>query len=457
MGAKWKKLLSREGVDLTTLFEVDKAFYGLFLEFTGKVDELLFTTLENKIFTHYMSVDIEKFGHFLYSKYLNNISKIKALIDKGNKALRLTKINANQWEQKIKRGGNKEIIILALQDLIDQFKEVNYYYSIMPFVPIEVRQQDFQTILEGIIKRNKIQDDSQFREIVCRPFKKTAIIELQDKLQQGESSNSLLKDYQFLRSWSLVWYVPLDKTWINSLKIRKEAEKQARAKIQILKSLKLNRIERQFIEIAPYVFYLKDWRDDLRRSQAYYWSFLFDVIAKYLNILRDDLGYLSLQEILIAVNAGAVDKNLIKQRKNLSVITSSTKKIAIKIITGEGIKKYKKIVAKLEAEKEKEIKGLIAQKGKVIGRVQLIQSAKDINRFKDGFVLVANSTHPNYLPAMHKSIAIVTNEGGIASHAAIVARELKIPCIVGTKIATKILKDGDLVEVDAEKGIVRKL
>ena len=56
-----------------------------------------------------------------------------------------------------------------------------------------------------------------------------------------------------------------------------------------------------------------------------------------------------------------------------------------------------------------------------------------------------------------KAGAIVTDEGGLTSHAAIVSRELKIPCIVGTKIATKILKDGDIVEVDAENGIVRKI
>lgn len=64
-------------------------------------------------------------------------------------------------------------------------------------------------------------------------------------------------------------------------------------------------------------------------------------------------------------------------------------------------------------------------------------------------------TSPWYLPAMKKATAIVTDEGGITCHAAIVSRELKKPCIIGTKIATKVLKDGDLVEVDANKGIVR--
>ena len=78
-------------------------------------------------------------------------------------------------------------------------------------------------------------------------------------------------------------------------------------------------------------------------------------------------------------------------------------------------------------------------------------------KFKTGNILVFNTTRPNYLPAMHRAVAIVTNEGELLSHAAIVSRELKIPCIIGTKIATQVLKDGDLVEVDAERGVVRRL
>ena len=79
----------------------------------------------------------------------------------------------------------------------------------------------------------------------------------------------------------------------------------------------------------------------------------------------------------------------------------------------------------------------------------------DIKNFRSGEVLVANTTHPDYVPAMKMAIAFVTNEGGIISHTAIIAREMKKPCLVGTKIATKILHDGDLVEVDADMGIVK--
>ena len=74
---------------------------------------------------------------------------------------------------------------------------------------------------------------------------------------------------------------------------------------------------------------------------------------------------------------------------------------------------------------------------------------------KSGDIIVTTMTTPDYLMAMKMAAAIVTEEGGLTSHAAIIARELGIPCIIGTKIATQVFKNGDMVEVDAEKGVVR--
>lgn len=76
---------------------------------------------------------------------------------------------------------------------------------------------------------------------------------------------------------------------------------------------------------------------------------------------------------------------------------------------------------------------------------------------KLGDILVSIATDPDIVPAMKKAAAIVTEQGGVTSHAAIVSRELNIPCVIGTKIATRVLKDGDRVEVDANKGIVKKI
>lgn len=104
-----------------------------------------------------------------------------------------------------------------------------------------------------------------------------------------------------------------------------------------------------------------------------------------------------------------------------------------------------------------ELKGQIGCKGLVTGTVRVILNATRADHFKQGDILVAGMTRPEYVPLMKLAAGIITDEGGITCHAAIVSRELKIPCIIGTKVASKVLKDGDMVEVDADKGIVRIL
>jgi phosphohistidine swiveling domain-containing protein len=102
-----------------------------------------------------------------------------------------------------------------------------------------------------------------------------------------------------------------------------------------------------------------------------------------------------------------------------------------------------------------EIKGQIGNKGIVKGKVVIVKNYRQADNVKQGDIIVSPMTTPDFLQAMKRASAFVTNEGGIICHAAIVARELNKPCIMGTKIATQVLKDGDLIEVDANKGIVR--
>lgn len=104
-----------------------------------------------------------------------------------------------------------------------------------------------------------------------------------------------------------------------------------------------------------------------------------------------------------------------------------------------------------------EIRGQCAQPGHAKGTVKVVDKAEHMGKMRDGDVLVSIATTPEIVPAMKKARAIVTEIGGIMSHAAIVSRELGIPCVIGTKVATKWLKDGDVVEVNATEGWVRKI
>lgn len=103
------------------------------------------------------------------------------------------------------------------------------------------------------------------------------------------------------------------------------------------------------------------------------------------------------------------------------------------------------------------LKGLSVSAGKVQGKIRVIKDPIRLNEVQEGDILVTGMTRPQFNPLLQKCKAIVTDEGNILSHAAILARETKIPCIVRTRIATEVFKDGEQVEVDADEGVVRKL
>ena len=111
-------------------------------------------------------------------------------------------------------------------------------------------------------------------------------------------------------------------------------------------------------------------------------------------------------------------------------------------------------------EKQKgqiKVNGVIANAGIIRGRAKIIMGRPDFDKFRDGDIIVTAMTSVDFVSIMRRAAAFVTNEGGITSHASIVSRELNKPCIIGTKIATKVFKDGDRIEVNANKGIVRIL
>ena len=113
------------------------------------------------------------------------------------------------------------------------------------------------------------------------------------------------------------------------------------------------------------------------------------------------------------------------------------------------------LAGKLEITQVSQLKGMPANSGFYTGPARVVINVSQIAKVQEGDVLVAPMTTVGYVPAMKKAGAIITDIGGITSHAAIVSRELGIPCIVGLKIATSSLKDGDIVEVNANHGMVR--
>lgn len=469
---QWRRFIAREGVDITTISGFDVVFITLIRKASGDTKERFFTFLNNKRFTHYIKYDGDSVGYEVYKKSYFSPKQIQQCYDEGLILLRKIKEKSQLWKGQITRDKgtgdkatkDKTLLLQAFQTFRKQFTVVNDVYSITSWFAIEAWQLRFEKMLTMMIKKNKLEDQQELIfDSVYQPWKKTAVREIQEKLQNGIKAEKLVEDYQYLRSWAVVWYRPIDKSWIENLGGGNvESQHVLLSKKELVKLLKPNKEEKEYLTIAPYLTFLKDWRDDVRRTHCYAWSFLFDAIAQQCKVERNDLGYLSLDELEEALQTEKIDGKKITERKAYGcVVTGQGSPLQIKVISGgvNGLPQpYQSIIDEIETEtKEQEIRGLIAQSGKVRGKVTIIKTYHDLKKVQIGDILVANTTHPNYLPAMQKAVGFVTNEGGVISHAAIVAREMKKPCIVGTKIATKVLQNGDIVEIDAEKGIVRKV
>jgi len=181
-------------------------------------------------------------------------------------------------------------------------------------------------------------------------------------------------------------------------------------------------------------------------------------IAKRLKVPYNYFYSLTGDEIITGLEKGELAGKLreeakIRHNSHAFILENGKKRILIE----KQLKEYtkKELQGETKILNTNKLKGQAASAGKVKGIAKLVFSIHDVRRVERGNILVASSTNPTYVPAMERAGAIVTDEGGLLSHAAIVSRELKVPCVVGTKVATRVLKDGDLVEVDANKGVIK--
>lgn len=214
--------------------------------------------------------------------------------------------------------------------------------------------------------------------------------------------------------------------------------------------------DRQTIKQIRKIIYLRTQRGDFFHESAAHVRPLLDKIAKELGVAYFELLHLTAPEISLALSGSFDYKKSIKNRlKNFLIYLEWPDKTII--LEGNDVEDYlaKHQFLRMETENVSEFFGKNGYGGKVKGVVKIVKVNADMAKVKKGEIIVTAMTTSNLLPALEKASAFITDEGGITSHAAIIAREMRKPCIVGTKIATRVLKDGMIVEVDADKGTVK--
>lgn len=205
---------------------------------------------------------------------------------------------------------------------------------------------------------------------------------------------------------------------------------------------------------------LIDERKEKMLENTYYIDQYIDEIAKRFNLSFEEVNNYLAEDIknLLLKNKKVPSLLLGKRKISAYVFTKKpgSHKAVVNVFYGKETKNILQLI--MTTFQSKEIKGQVANAPvkTLVGKVQVILDPHS-QKFTPGNILVTSMTRPDFVPIMHQAQAIITDEGGITCHAAIISRELGIPCIIGTRTASKVLKNGDIVKIDTKTGIIRRM
>ncbi len=237
-------------------------------------------------------------------------------------------------------------------------------------------------------------------------------------------------------------------------KIKELAKRHQEDLVKRKKLIKLLSVkEKKIAKVAAETNRLKDYYKYSTNKVLFMGEELFTAIANKINEPIDFIKNLTPEEIVSLIEGKKIDKDLINNRNRNSVIITNIGRY--NEYFGSVAEHIEDKYLKIEKETNRELRGRIACRGKATGKICIIRGSNEFNKLKGGEILVVFNTSPDYVKILHNVSAIIAEEGGITAHVSIISRELGIPCIVGIKRATELLKDGDLVEVDANSGVIK--
>ena len=205
-----------------------------------------------------------------------------------------------------------------------------------------------------------------------------------------------------------------------------------------------------------------EWQDQRKKMiliYVHYKELMLSEASRRLHIPEDDLRNFGTAEIFEMLHGKLPSQKMIKDRR-VAFAAAMVPNKELKMLNSKTALTYWKTYLEKQIDSStKELRGIVVSSSAkpIRARVKILRDPHNADSFDKGDILVAPMTTPEYIFAMKKASAIITDTGGLMSHAAITSRELGVPCIVGTKYSTSWLKDGDLVEVDTNQGVVRKI
>ncbi len=338
-------------------------------------------------------------------------------------------------------------IILKKQKEEEDFEDVLNKLTIPVYHEIEEQTEMLQVAIEiqkyGLTTKTRELINNLYKKYLWQPFwtvnaKPLSFNYYKDSIEVlSKSKNSLQEEIK---------------------RIKKEQNNRKEELEKILRRIKASVILRNFVEILQAYMFLRTYRKNIISKAHYQHLSLIKEVAKRMKI-EDSFSLVTYQEMIDFLEKGKLlAKHILTKRKEgWGIIAESG---FIEVVSGreevlEMMERFQIGMLPIIPPVHTIIKGNPACQGNVIGSVKIVKNKKDFSKIKQGDILITHMTTPDFVPLLKKIIGIITDEGGVTCHAAIISREYGIPCIVGTENATQVIQDGDQVELNAYTGIVK--
>jgi phosphohistidine swiveling domain-containing protein len=468
------------------------------LKISGYAPEgwILYTQAEPNpfFFGAYPEESLEKESQTEFSN-LKNKEYVQHLMQTYPKMFDIAKEISKDYFQQF-YGKEKEKIINNPDEVVAFFKKLketmrffcSYYLLTQPqrFFEAEkqIKQAEDQTLLTLIEQGSKLTKLTSFRKVLLNLANEIISSGLNaDEFFEkfNEKKDKLLvevNDLGFLTADIFGGELTTKENVISSIKKILENPDELIRELQTIEKTEEKIKSRQNIEIGSELHQIADTVGELLVHRfdtntytlclANYYVNLIKAIEEVYELEELDLQSYKLDEIFeLLENGNKVEKELLEKRKQGYLQIHNHDKYE-EYIGEEAREKIKDLLEERKKihEESTSLKGAVASfpnkenpivSGEVFVMTSNYNSDEKLKSFKEGDILVTTQTHPALVPAMKRAAAIITDEGGLTCHAAIVSRELEVPCVIGTKIATKILKTGNKVQMNLNKGTINIL
>jgi len=277
-------------------------------------------------------------------------------------------------------------------------------------------------------------------------------------LEHSKKYFFISNDYETVRYLDCAYFKGIlekklnDPKYVGEVELMQERFQQSlREKQELIKKYQLSKDVIRKLEFFNWVTTFRDDRKKYMQISSYFTKEIFDRIGQENKLSDLEVKFLlpsDLPDLIARKTIGSLS-----QRIEKGIMFLTHKEEPEEIIFDNTVAEIYRAIE--QSIKLSEIKGNSASRGKTIGTVRIILGQGDFSKMQEGDILIAPMTRPEYIPIMKLAKAVITDEGGITCHAAIVSRELGIPCITGTQVATKVLCDGDLIDIDANHGLIK--